>query len=337
MQSRMAPCNSRTRASTELDTVDVSICIVNWNCVELLRQCLHSIYCQPQGVDFETIVVDNASSDGADDMVADEFPQVVLIRNSANLGFSKGNNQAAEQARGRYLFFLNNDTELAAGTLEEFLTFADRNPGVGMVGPKLRGVNGELQISYRKRPTMAALLHRISFLRWTGLFREAYYDYRRNTYESEGIRNVEVLMGAAVFLPRHVFEGSGRWDERYRFGGEDLDLSTQVGRHHELVYFSNVEVLHYGRVASRANVGFSQPNVTIGYVHYFRKAGIGPVGLFLYKLLVTVDAPLQIVGKSAQAGYRLLSGRPDRAAKSWLSARGAWSFLKNELWRFWKA
>jgi N-acetylglucosaminyl-diphospho-decaprenol L-rhamnosyltransferase len=337
MQSLMTICAERTSPDSELTTPDVSICIVNWNCVELLRQCLESIYSRPQGVDFETIVVDNASSDGAADMVAREYPQVVLLRNRENLGFSKGNNQAADLARGRYLFFLNNDTELAAGTLEEFMTFADRNPGVGMVGPKLRGADCEHQISYRKRPTMAALLHRISFLRWTGLFREAYYDYRRNTFDPEGVRNVEVLMGAAVFLPRTVFEGSGRWDERYRFGGEDLDLSTQVGRSHELVYFSNVEVLHYGRVASRANVGFSQPNVAIGYVHYFRKAGVGAIGLVLYKLLVTVDAPVQIFAKMLQAGYRLLKGRPDRAAKSWLAARGSISFLKNELWRFWKA
>jgi N-acetylglucosaminyl-diphospho-decaprenol L-rhamnosyltransferase len=184
---------------------------------------------------------------------------------------------------------------------------------------------------------MAALLHRISFFRWTGLFREAYYDYRRNTFEAEGVRNVEVLMGAAVFLPRNVFEGSGRWDERYRFGGEDLDLSTQIGRHHQLVYFSNIEVLHYGRVASRANVGFSQPNVAIGYVHYFRKAGVGRVGLLLYKMLVTIDAPLQVFAKVVQAAWRILKGRPDRAAKSLLAARGVFSFLKNELWQFWKA
>ena len=327
MQSRMATLDSATLTEPALASPDVSICIVNWNCLELLRRCLLSIYEQPQGVEFETIIVDNASTDGAAEMVAAEFPQVVLVRNQSNLGFSKGNNQAAELARGRYLFFLNNDTELSPDTLREFMTFADRNPGVGMVGPKLRGVDGQQQISYRMRPTLTALLHRISLLRWTGFFRDAYYRYRRNTFEAEGVRNVEVLMGAAVFLPRAVFEGSGRWDERYRFGGEDLDLSTQVGRNHQLVYFSNVEVLHYGRVASRANVGFSQPNVAIGYVHYFRKAGVGSVGLFCYKLLVTLDTPVQIAQKILQAGYRLLKGRPDRAAKSWLAARGTISFM----------
>ncbi len=316
---------------------DVSICIVNWNCVELLRKCLASIYAQPQGVEFEVVIVDNASTDGAAEMVATEYPQVTLVRNEHNLGFSRGNNQAAQIARGRYLFFLNNDTELPAHTLREFTGFADRNPGVGMVGPRLRSADGCDQISYRTRPTLGALLHRISLLRWTGVFRGAYYRYRRDTYEPDGVRSVEVLMGAAVFLPREVFEQSGRWDERYRFGGEDLDLSTQVGQKHDVVYFSRVEVLHYGRVASRANVAFSAPNVAIGYVHYFRKAGSGRAALVLYKALVTLDAPVQLVGKMLQACVRLACGRPAKAKKSWLAARGVWHFLRGDLLQFWKA
>src|SRR5947208_15400523 len=77
----------------------VSVCIANWNCVELLRRCLQSLLDQPQGVSFEVVVVDNASTDGAADMVAAEFPQVELIRNADNRGFSKANNQAAAVAR----------------------------------------------------------------------------------------------------------------------------------------------------------------------------------------------------------------------------------------------
>lgn len=316
---------------------EVSVCIVNWNCRELLRKCLHSLFDQTQGACFEVVVVDNASVDGAAEMVAAEFPDVVLVRNSANLGFSRGNNQAAAAARGKYLFFLNNDTELAPNTLAEFVTFSRDNPEVGMVGPRLRGADGSFQISYRRKPTLGALLHRVTLLRWTGLFRRSYYEYRRDSFEPEGMREVEVLMGAAVFLSRDVFEQSGRWDERYRFGGEDLDLSTQVGQRRPVVYFSNVEVLHYGRVSSRANVGFSAPNVAIGYVHYFRKAGASRAALLTYKALVTLDAPVQIAFKLTQASWRCLTGRPAKARKSLLAARGVWHFLTGELRRFWCA
>jgi N-acetylglucosaminyl-diphospho-decaprenol L-rhamnosyltransferase len=338
----LAPCTTLIAPPAPLTErlaapVQVSVCVVNWNCREHLRRCLVSLLNQPQGIEFEVIVVDNASTDGAAAMVARDFPEVRLVRNAANAGFSRGNNQAAALARGDFLFFLNNDTEVPPGCLAEFVDYAEAHPAVGMIGPKLRGGDGEYQINYRRKPTLRALLHRVSFLRWTGLFRDAYQGYRRDTFEPEGTKAVEVLMGAAVFLPRAVFEATGRWDERYDFGAEDLDLSTQVGRRHGVVHLAEVEVLHHGRVSSRENIRFSAPNVTIGYVHYFRKAGVSAPMLVLYKSLVTIDAPVQLVGKLAQYACRRLRGRPAKAAKSLLAARGVAHFLARDLARFWRA
>lgn len=322
---------------TRLAAPDVSVCIANWNCVELLRRCLQSLFDQPQNVTFEVVITDNGSTDGAADMVAAEFPQVVLIRNAENRGFARANNQAAAAARGRFLFFLNNDTLVPPNTLRQFLDLAEANPTVGMFGPRLRGTDGTFQISYRRRPTLGALLHRISLLRWTRLFRGAYLEYRRATFDPTQVRSVEVLMGAAVFLSREVFEASGRWDEGYGFGVEDVDLSTQVNRCGPLVFVSHVEIVHHGRVAGRANVGFAAPNVAIGYVRYFRKAGASRWSLFAYKALVTADAPVQIGVKLLEAACRFATGRPRKAKKSLLAVRGLWAFLRHELVRFWKA
>src|SRR5437764_13551994 len=152
----------------------VSVCVVNWNCRALLRACLRSLRPARQGVRLEVIVVDNGSTDGAGDMVARAFPHVRLIRNPANRGFACANNQAAARARGRYLFFLNNDTVVPPGTLRRLLDYAHAHPQVGMVGPKLRDAQGQAQVSYRQRPTASTLLHRTSLLRWTGLLRGAY-------------------------------------------------------------------------------------------------------------------------------------------------------------------
>jgi N-acetylglucosaminyl-diphospho-decaprenol L-rhamnosyltransferase len=315
----------------------VSVCIANWNCRDLLRKCLHSLFAQDQGVPFEVVVVDNASADAAADMVESEFPQVVLVRNAENVGFSRASNQAAELACGEYLFFLNNDAEVSPFALLEFTAYADAHPEVGMIGPRLRGTDGADQISYRRKPTLAALFHRISLLRWTGVFRRAYYRYRRDTFDPDGVKPVEALMGAAVFLPRAAFQAAGRWDEAYRFGVEDLDLSAQVGRRAGVVYVSHVQVLHHGRVSSRANIGFAAPNVAVGYVRYFRKAGVSGAALLAYKLLVTLDTPVQLAGKLIQAGVRRACGKREKAAKSVVAARGLWHFLRRELVRFWQA
>ncbi|MBO0696783.1 MAG: glycosyltransferase family 2 protein, partial [Zavarzinella sp.] len=286
----------------------------------------------------EVIVADNASTDGAPAMVAAEFPEVLLLRNADNLGFARASNQAAGRATGRHLFFLNNDTLVPPLALGKLVSFADAHPQVGMLGPRLRDGAGRLQISYRRKPTLRAMLHRTSFLRWTGLFRQAYDGYRRDGFDPDGVRRVEVLMGAAVLMPRAVYEECGGWDEGFRFGVEDVELSDRVGRRRPLVHVPGVEVVHFGRVSSRQNVMFAAPNLTIGYVRYLRKSGVSRLPLFAYKLVTTVDVPLQLLGKTAQYAWRRLTGsQPEKVEKSRQSLLGGWRFLTRELGRFWRA
>jgi GT2 family glycosyltransferase len=317
--------------------IDVSVCIANWNCKDYLWECLTSVQDIPQGVRVEAIVVDNASSDGAAEMIADEFPEVVLVRNSANVGFARASNQAAALARGRYIFFLNNDTVLPAYTLRDLVEYADAHPDVGMIGPRLRDGYGNHQISYRRRPTIAAMLHRTALLRWTRLFKFAYDEYRRKNFAPMAKRRVDVLMGAAILMPREVFEDSGRWDEDFRFGVEDVELSTRVAVTHQLAYLPDVEVIHHGRLSSRENIAFAAPNLLIGYVHYFRKTHASRAGIFTYKLVVTFDTPVQLVVKSAQYLFRRIRCKRAKAEKSRLSLKGLWHFVRHELGRFWKA
>jgi GT2 family glycosyltransferase len=319
------------------EPVDVSVCIANWNCIDHLRGCLRSLLEQPQGVNLEVIIVDNASTDGAPEMVAAEFPEVRLIRNTTNTGFSRANNLAARESRGRYLFFLNNDTVVPAMTLKRLADFADEHPELGMVGPRLRDGRGQLQISYRRNPSVWAMLHRTLVFRWTGLLRNAYRNYRRQSFDPVDTKRVQVLMGAAVLMPRPVFDIVNGWDENYEFGGEDVDLSLRVNRTHPVIYYPVAEITHFGRVSSRRNIAFSEPNVAVGYARFLRAAGTHPVALAGYKLVVTIDAPVQIAMKYTQCAMRLLRGQPDKAKKSALAARGLWSFLSRHLVRFWQA
>jgi hypothetical protein len=283
------------------------------------------------------IVVDNASTDGAAAMVARNFPHVILIPNGKNVGFARANNQAAQRARGHYLFFLNNDTLVPPEALRSLLDYARNHPEAGLIGPRLRNGQGRVQISCRRRPTVEALLHRTCLLRWTGIFRRAYRHYREREGDLQTTRPVDVLMGAALLVLRKVFTELGPWDEGYTFGGEDIDLCTRVGRKYAVVYHPDVEITHYGRSSSRKHIGFAHTNTVIGITRFLRKSGTSSLALLVYKAVVTCDAPLLWLGEAAQFAWRRLHGQRDRAAKSLLIMRAVQHFMACGLADFWRA
>jgi GT2 family glycosyltransferase len=320
-----------------VELIDVSVCIANWNCRDMLRECLASLRRQAPEVAVEVIVIDNASGDGAAEMVEREFPDVVLHRNAVNVGFARANNQAAELARGRFLFFLNNDTAVPPGALRRLIDYCEAHPRVGMVGPRLRDGTGRPQVSYRLLPTLGTFLHRTALFRWTGLLKGNYRRYRRQDFDPNTTRAVEVLMGAAMFLPREVFFTCGAWDEDFAFGGEDIELSARVGRHYQVVYLPSVEITHYGRVSTRQHIGFASTQMAIGFARYLRKSGCPRAGLLFYKLMVTIGIPVQMADKGLQYVWRRLHGRREKAAKSLLVLRGLCHFLLRGLLPFWRA
>jgi N-acetylglucosaminyl-diphospho-decaprenol L-rhamnosyltransferase len=327
--------DSKTRKSSVV--LDVSVCIVNWNCREHLQGCLQSLREAAMEVSLEVLVVDNDSTDGAADMVAELFPEVLLIRNAENLGFSRANNQAAQRAQGRYLFFLNNDTVVPPGTLRGLLDYAETHPEAGIIGPQLRDEQGRAQLSCRAAPTLEALLHRITWLRWLGCFRPAYRRYRgRDAGGDSGPRPAEILMGAALFVPRSVFRACGAWDEDFTFGGEDIELCERIGRRYRVMYHPGVEIVHFGRVSSRQHIGFAYAHTLVGVARCLRKRGCSRLGLTFYKAALTLDVPSRWLGHAFRYAWRRLRGQPLRAAKSRLLLKALGHFLKHGLLALWR-
>jgi GT2 family glycosyltransferase len=329
----MSPSNERPTGPPP----EVSVCIVNWNCRDMLRECLRSLDPARQQTRLEIIVVDNASPDGAADMVAAAFPGVTLVRNGDNAGFARANNQAAALARGEYLFFLNNDTLVPPGAVRRLVDFARSRPDAGLIGPRLRDGAGEFQTSFRQLPTVDVLLHRLSLLRWTGLFRRAYRRYRGRDGDFETTRTVEALMGAALLVRREVFDRFGPWDESFTFGGEDVELCQRVGRHHPVVYHPAVEITHYGRTSSRQQIGYVHTNMLIGVTRCLRKNGAFRPALWLYKTAATLDAPLQWLMHATQYTWRRARGQREKAEKCRVVMRGVGYFLRRGLPAFWRA
>ena len=117
--------------------MDVSISVVSYNTRDLLADCLRAISAATQRLGYEVIVVDNCSVDGSADMVAAEFPDVRLVRNTENRGFAAANNQALTRARGRYVLLLNSDAHVRPGAINAMVTFLDTHPRIGVVGGQL--------------------------------------------------------------------------------------------------------------------------------------------------------------------------------------------------------
>src|SRR6056297_2802194 len=148
-----------------VDVVDVSVIVVNYNVREFLEQALDSVERASAGLSIETFVVDNNSVDGSAAMVRERFPDAQVIANEENVGFGRANNQAIQQACGRYLLILNPDTLLQEDTLRTFVDFMDAQPDAGAAGCRILNPDGTFAPESRRAfPTPSVALYRMTGL-----------------------------------------------------------------------------------------------------------------------------------------------------------------------------
>lgn len=233
--------------------MDLSIIVVSYNTCQLLDECLASLYAaEPLPGGFEVIVVDNASSDGSVEMVADKYPQAVLIASEENLGFSAANNRGSAIAGGDYLLFLNSDTVVGRDALARPLAYMRANLHVGALTVRLVYPNGERDPdNHRGFPTPYN-----AFYHFTGLSRlfpnnPRLNGYFRNYEDFSTIHPVPVIAGSYMMMPRALDRQLGGWDENYFFYGEDIDYCYRIHEAgYEIIYYPLVEVLHYKGASS---------------------------------------------------------------------------------------
>jgi hypothetical protein len=227
--------------------VEASIVIVSYNGRDFLRRCLASFYHHTKGVDFEVIVVDNASTDGTPEMVVEEFPRATLVRRTENAGFARGVNQGMAVARGEAFLLLNPDTELDADILPPMLAYLRRHADIGVLAPKLLDPDGSLQLSCRAFPGFAtALFNRYSLL--TRLFGGNRFSrrYLMTGFDHTRTADVDWASAACWLIPRVAFEKVGPLDEGYFWSIEDVDYCQRVHRAGlRVVYFPEVAVRHH--------------------------------------------------------------------------------------------
>nr|WP_315202998.1 glycosyltransferase family 2 protein [uncultured Flavobacterium sp.] len=227
--------------------MQLSVIILNYNVRYFLELCVLSVESALKNIDSEIIVVDNNSSDDSCEMIKTRFSNVKLIQNSQNLGFPKGNNIGVAQAKGKYICILNPDTVVAEDTFEKVLAFAKKQNNLGIVGVKLiDGTGNFLPESKRGIPRPWVAFTKITSLYKlfpkSNLFNKYYAQHLAENQTGE----VEILVGAFMFLKKELYNEVGGFDENCFMYSDDIDLSYMILQKVKTnYYFHETTVIHY--------------------------------------------------------------------------------------------
>ncbi len=240
--------------------MDLGIVIVSYNTRALLQRCLETVYAST-GCSFRVCVVDNASTDGSAELVAQQFPQAALIANVDNVGYPAANNQGLRLfgfARGacpdfRYALLLNPDTEVPATAFAQMTAMMDAQADVGVAGPKLVRPDGSLDLACRRSFPSPE----VSAYRMLGLSRlfprsRRFGRYNLTYLDPDQPAEVDAVVGAYMQVRREAIAQVGLLDDTFFMYGEDLDWAFRIKQQAwRVYYYPQVTVLHVKRAASR--------------------------------------------------------------------------------------
>ncbi|MBU1651281.1 glycosyltransferase family 2 protein, partial [bacterium] len=237
--------------------VDITVVIVNYNVRPFLNHCLQSVLRAGDDLNLEVIVVDNASSDESAEMVAQNYPEVVLLVNQENVGFAKANNQAFRIARGEAVLILNPDSFVQTDTLRTLFKHLREVKDIGAIGPKILLPDGRFEPrSMRGFPTPWAAFSYLSGL--AALFpRSAFFNQYLPTHlDREQRQEVDALSGCCMMVRRDLLVELQGFDEDYFMYGEDLDLCYRIQkRGHKIIYEPSTRIVHFkGESTRRSNI-----------------------------------------------------------------------------------
>ena len=232
-------------------TATVSVVIVVWNAQKYVMECLDSLDQHCGSICSEVIIVDNASSDGTPELVAERFPQFKLIRNRENVGFAKANNIGLAQSSGEYICLVNSDVKFTGDCISPMLKYLAENRGVGMVGPQMLAADGQVRRSTMRFPTTWSLFCRAIGLDVLFKGSRLFGGHLMRDFDHKSTTPVEVLNGWFVLVRRRAIERAGFLDPQFFMYGEDVDWCyrfRQAGE--DVVFFAETGAIHYGGASS---------------------------------------------------------------------------------------
>jgi len=239
--------------------MDLSIVIVTHNSLSLVEECLRSIEQYPPSSSFETIIIDNASTDGTPEMIAGKFENVRLVANDENTGYSRGVNQGIKLGSGRMILILNPDIVLREGSIDNLIAFMDKTPHAGIAASKLLYLDGRIQYSCRRFYTLQALIFRRTFLGKLLPRAKPLREHLMTDYDHEEVREVDWVTGACMLARREAIEKVGLMDERFFLYFEDIDWCYRMKNQGWSVFYVPQSVMIHRFERASAKSVFRKP------------------------------------------------------------------------------
>ncbi len=241
----------------------VSIIIVNYNVADLLLKCVSSIYKFTAADSFEIIVIDNNSTDNSRLLITGNFPNVIWIQNTNNVGFPAANNQGMRIAKGEYIFLLNPDTELIQDSISILQSFLKSNKNISIVAPLLLNSDKTIQRSLFRFPEIRYILFENLYLNF--LTSSKYYEDKDLQTGFE----IDSASGAALFFHRELIEKIGMLNEKL-FWIEDVDFCYRnVLNGGKNYYLPDTKIIHHSGQSAKKNYDVSISNQVTNKIRFY--------------------------------------------------------------------
>ena len=263
----------------------ISVCIINYNTVALLRDCLHSVLAQNAD---EIVVVDSASTDRSVEMMKAEFPSIAVMALSKNIGFGAASNRGIEACTSEQIVLLNADTRMKPGSLQSLRNYIEEHPEAAIIGPRILNPDETLQTSCFHFPTPFHI-----FLYTSGLYRLIPHlpILKQRTLQKiagESARPVPWILGAALAFRRETFERLGGFDESFFMYFEEVDLCYRLFLRGKQIHFvPEAEVIHVGGGSTIQKRAWSHIQFFASLAQFYRKHYSWPL---LTEMVFTVKA-----------------------------------------------
>jgi hypothetical protein len=258
----------------------LSVIIVTWNTGKLVKECIDSIYSLPEYSDsFEIILIDNDSRDSTDEIIKDNFKDVVYFRNEENIGYAPAVNQGIIKSNAKYVLLLGSDTVLKPGSLKKSIEFLDGNEDAGAVGCKLIFPDGSTQGNCKRFPKLINGIYTyLSLDKMNADYDMLWFDYDKTI-------KVDQIATTFLMIRGDILRKLKGFDENYRILYNDVDLCNRIRKENKEIYFLHVaEVIHYGSYSTK-KAKYDVRKVMYDDIYRYYRSNFGFKAIVLFPVL----------------------------------------------------